>query len=259
MTEGAGPLAGRTVVLTRARGRSAELAGRLVALGARVVESPVIAFEEPADWAPVDEAIGRLDGYRWLLFTSANAVGRFLSRARGAGVATLPGDRVAAIGEATAAALREEGITPAMVAGQSHAEGLLASLTSRGEDLAGRRILLPRAGEGRDVLPDGLRAAGAIVDVVTVYRTIRIPPPREVVDLIAAGAVDVVAFTSGSTVRGFLEGIGGADRLRGVTVAVIGPVTADAARSAGLAPAILAPRATTGDLADAIASHFAAR
>jgi uroporphyrinogen III methyltransferase/synthase len=253
-------LTGRTVLVTREAAQAAGLAEELRARGARVIESAVIAFEDPADWGPADAAIASLAIYQHILFTSANAADRFArrlrSRAAPGAQPALPVDaRVTAIGPATAAAARAAfGVPVDEVSADFRAEGLVRHMESRG-DLAGTRVLLPRAEVAREVLPEALRAGGARVDVVPVYRTVPCRLAPEVARMLAAGAVDVVTFTSASTVRHFLAAVGGSFP-PGAVAAVIGPVTADAARAAGVEPAIEASQATMASLAEAIAAHF---
>jgi len=155
------PLAGRTILVTRSREQAGDLAEALEARGGRVVEAPVIAFADPRDWSPVDAAIGRLESYDLILFTSANAVDRFAVRAAGrespsgdADTATWP--RTVAIGGATARALARRGLRVDEVASEARAEGVLALLAGR--ELRGARILLPRAEVARETLPEELRA-----------------------------------------------------------------------------------------------------
>jgi uroporphyrinogen III methyltransferase/synthase len=242
------PLFGKTVVVTRAREQAGTFTRLLEAAGAEVLEAPSIAFEPPASWAPLDEALARLDSYAWVLFTSANGVRAFAERlgARGLDWRALGAGRLAAIGPATAEVLAGYGMRADRVAEEFTAEGLLAAL--RDEPVAGKRLLLPRAEVARETLPEELRRRGATVDVVPVYRTIP--------DLGAAAAlrkalqerrVAAVTFTSSSTVQNFVEILKGEDLpavMNGVRIACIGPVTAETARRHGLRPDIL-PRAHT--------------
>ncbi|MGH9869453.1 MAG: uroporphyrinogen-III synthase [Candidatus Polarisedimenticolia bacterium] len=251
------PLAGRTVLVTRAAGQPDELGPALRALGARVLEAPLISFQEPRDWGPADRAIANLAAYRMVLFTSANAVRRFVERLRRNGVdpEVMTGARVVAIGPATAAAAREAtGVPVDAVASDFRAEGLL-SLLSTGPSLAGWSILLPRAEVAREVLPESLRSLGANVEVVTVYRTEPCALPEDVRTMLRRGEFDAIALTSASMAAGLAAEVG-AQAPGGVVVAALGPVTAKAARDAGIEPAVVAPRATVKDLAAAIAAHF---
>jgi uroporphyrinogen-III synthase len=247
------PLQGKTVLTTRPAAHGGGLRGRLEALGARVVECPAIAFAPTDDWTPVDRAIDAIDSYRWLIFTSANAVGAFFSRLRERAAAwSTP---IAVVGPATAESLARWNRTAALVPEDFHAEGLLAALP---EDLDGTRILFPRAETARETLPEELRRRGAVVDVVTVYRTIKDPAVDGVRGVLARERIDCVAFTSSSTVRFFCEGLeDGLQPLEGIAVAVIGPVTRRTAEAVGMRVAIEPSEATAAALAEAIAAHFA--
>ena len=255
------PLAGRVVLVTRAREQAAALSGTLARRGARVIESPLIAFVEPADWAPLDAALRALPGYDLVLFTSANTVERFHARRSQLSLPwpAGPPPRVIAIGEATAARLAESGMPADSVAAAPRAEGVLDLLGD--ETLRGARVLLPRAEEGREILPEGLRQRGARVDVAIVYRTVGVPLSDEARGLLAAGCIDVVTLTSPATVRWLLAELSqrGAAGMGGARVAVLGPVTADAAREAGLAPDIVADGGSMEALADAIERDYARR
>ncbi|HET9481845.1 MAG TPA: uroporphyrinogen-III synthase [Candidatus Polarisedimenticolia bacterium] len=256
------PLSGRTILVTRAREQAGALTEALAGLGAEVVEAPAIGFADPQSWGPVDAAIARLGSYDWLLFTSVNAVERFLSRAERAGGGPMPlvrasagGTRVAAIGAATAGALRVRGIQVAGVPSVSRAEGLFSMLAEAGP-LAGARVLIPRAEVAREVLPESLRERGAAVDVVPVYRTVAAPVAEAILEKLRSRQIDMVVLTSGSAIGALLAGIGGTRLLSGVAVAVIGEVTAEAARAKGLQPSVIAPRAAIGDLVAAVETFY---
>lgn len=254
------PLAGRRIVVTRARAQADELAGALAALGAEVIAAPVIRIEPLPDLTPLRAALSDLSHYSWIVFTSRNTVDVVCDRLAGWGVTTaaLAARPVAAIGPATAAALTERGIPPALVPPQYVAESVVAALAARG-DLRGARVLLPRAEQARDALPDGLRALGAVVDVVPVYRTVA--ERTDGADLAAqltAGRVDAVTFTSSSTVQHFVELVGREAAIRSrYAAAVIGPVTAATARELGLPVAIEAAEYTAPGLVQAMVRHFA--
>ena len=240
-----GPLSGLRIMVTRADGQAAALAEALAAKGADAIACPVIMIEAIA----VDP--GSLDGlasYDWLVLTSANGVDRLLEVLRQAGRALPEHIKVAAIGPETAARSRAAGIQPALVPERFVAEELAAALAAVMAPDA--RILLARAAGARDVLPERLRAHGARVDVLETYRAV--PPPDLRAQLAAQLArVDVVTFTSSSTVRHFVDALDGrlADR---VTVACIGPITAQTARDLGLRVDIIAQEYTTRGLVDAI-------
>ncbi len=238
----------KRVVVTRARDQASELAEKLAAVGAEVIEFPTIEFRPPADPRPLDEALAKLGGYDWLIFTSANGV-RFFAE-RHPDLAAFRG-RVCAIGPATKEAAEELGLDVAMVPREYVAESLVADFAS--EDLSGRRILLPRAAVARDVVPDELRRRGAQVDVVEAYRTV-IPEDAAARAIAIFGGrrkPDWITFTSSSTVINFVEAAGAA-ALEGVRVASIGPVTSATARRLGITVDAEAEEYTTSGLVAAM-------
>ena len=246
-------LKGKTIVTTRGASQSAELREMLEKLGAHVIECPMIEIVELTDWAEVDAAVQRLNTYHWLIFTSTNAVDQFLARATQAGVrCNVP---VAAVGSATQSKLREWNVLPSIVPRDFRAEGLLEALP---RELGGLRILIPRAETARELLPNELRARGAHVDVLTVYRTLHSQATAASIrEIFASRQIDCIVFTSSSTVR-YLSQTIGPDLpvlLNNTTSAVIGPITGDTAREAGLTPAIEPKHSTIADLVSAI-NHF---
>ena len=256
------PLLGRRVVVTRAREQASGLAQRLTRLGAEVIQFPTIEICEADDYAPLDAAIAGLDGYDWLIFTSVNGVRHFWGRLAAAGKDSraLAGLRVAAIGPATAEALTERGIRADFIPLKYQAEDVAEGLKAvAGKDIAGMRFLLPRAREAREVLPDELRKAGAVVDVVAAYVTVPAAARKdEVLGLLTAGELDCVSFGSSSTVENFLALIP-ADLLRAhpeTVLAAIGPVTAATLRRHGLTATVMPEDYTIPALAEAIAAHF---
>jgi uroporphyrinogen III methyltransferase / synthase len=253
------PLFGRGIVVTRPEAQAEGLSELLWDRGARVIPFPVIRIAPPESWAPLDQALDRLENYSWIVFTSANGVSSFFRRLRerGSDIRDLKGIRIATIGPATSAAIGAMGLRVDLVPEEFISEGVVRAFT--GEDLRGCRILLPRAEEARDIIPEGLEKMGAKVDVVTAYRTVRSDrDASELTPLLEAGKVDVITFTSPSTVTHFLGIMGPAFRLPPhVRIACIGPVTAEAVRKAGLTVDILQERYTIPELVDAIADYFA--
>ena len=237
-------LSGKTVLITRAASQSAELRSRLEDFGARVIECPTIHIVPPKTWKPVDEAIRRLNTYQWLLFTSANAVEQFMDR-MGERRPAIP---IAVVGSATSARLNDWGLTPSLVPKEFRAEGLLAAFP---DNLVGTRILFPRAEVARELLPDELRRRGATVDIVAVYRTVK-ALTGSVGDILASEHVDCIVFTSPSTIPDDLHSLPA-----GTALAVIGPVTAEAAQLLGLKPDIVPVESTVSGLVEAIKRHFA--
>jgi len=259
------PLTGRSVVITRTLGQSRKLAEPLEALGAEVLAMPVLEVTDPPDPGAVDAAIAQLATYDWLVLTSTNAVDRFFARlvfTDRTGEA-LTHVRIAAVGKATAAHLREKGVTPDLVPDEARAEGLVAAFRVRGVG-AGCHILLPRALVAREVLPDKLRAMGAHVDVVPVYQTKAVDPDPAVLGRLRDGTVDAVTFTSGAIARAFVSAVREAgldpDSVLGrVAIASIGPVTTDELGALGYEADIEAPKATMAALAQAVAEKLGAR
>ena len=261
------PLNGRTVMITRARAQASEFAAELEAFGARVVACPTIEIVLPESYAQLDEAIDNLFGYDWLLLTSVNAVEYFLARLStlGKDVSELDGLRVCAIGEATAERLVAAHVHVDVVPEKSRAEGVFEALEKfmgGREQFEGLNFLIPRAAVARDFLPNALEAAGARVDVVTAYRTVR----PETTDraraeaLLVGGGVDCVTFTSSSTVHNFAQLFDTRDLrplLAGVCVACIGGVTAETAGEYGLRADIVPAESNALALARAVAEFFA--
>jgi uroporphyrinogen III methyltransferase/synthase len=243
------PLHGVRVVVTRARAQASELSRSLSALGAEPVELPAIRIEPKLGSEEVRGAVGRIHTYALVCLTSANAA-RLLFEAmaaEGRDARALANASVAAIGTGTAAAIAEHGIIADLLPEQLVAESLVQALEQI--DLAGKPVLLARAAEAREVLPDALRQLGAELDVVALYETVAEPPDPEAVEL--ASEADYITFTSASTVRNLIEALG--DRLpRKARIVSIGPVTSEAARAAGLEVAVEAERHDIGGLIEAL-------
>jgi uroporphyrinogen III methyltransferase/synthase len=225
------PLHGRRVVVTRARAQASGLAKTLRGLGAEVIELPTIRIEPRVETEEVRDAIALLSEYALICLTSPNGVRLLFEAMTAAGVdaRALAGVTVAAIGPGTARALTKHGSVADVVPERFVAEALVEALA--GIEVEGRRVLVARAAEARDVLPDALRERGAKVDVVALYETVREQPDPEQVS--AAQDADYVTFTSSSTVTNLTEALG--DRFPAdARVVSIGPVTSETARDAGL-------------------------
>jgi len=254
------PLFGRRIVVTRARAQAAGFIDALAAAGADVLPCPTIEIAPPASWAPLDAALAHVESYDWIVLTSVNGVDMFFDRLRTAqrDIRALHHAKIAAVGPETAGALAARGVLVDLVPAEFRAEAVAAAMQAAG--IAGQRVLLPRAAGAREVLPESLRAAGATVDEVASYTT-AMPRTdmREVRDLFAAHAIDLVTFTSSSTVRHFLSLLGddATQLLRGVSVACIGPITADTARVAGLNVVVQPSAYTIPKLTEAIVAYFA--
>jgi uroporphyrinogen-III synthase len=252
------PLAGRSVVVTRARSQASELADRLQALGATVVELPVIAVEDPEDGGQeLARAAHRLasGAYQWVVLTSSNAASRLLDELGHRTVSSSV--RWAAVGAATARALAEAGRSVDLMPEVSMAVALAEAFPTAapGGPGPGGTVLYPRAETVSGSLAAGLRTKGWLVDEVVAYRTVAGDPGPEAV--VAAGRADAVAFTSSSTVTRALEflGPGGLPPV----VVTIGPVTSETARSAGLTVAVEADPHTIEGLVEAVEAAFGAR
>ena len=231
------PLFGRTVAVTRARAQASALAARLRALGATVVEAPAIRIEPLAADAP------DLSRYDLVVVTSPNGAERLLELLRDA--RELAGITVAAIGPGTARALRERGVEPDVVPERAVAEGLVEAL----QDVPVTRALIARAAEGRDVLPDALRARGAAVDVLALYETVA--EPLDDATRTAAAAAGHLLFTSASSVR-FYVAAAGDGALTGPRLVSIGPATSAELRAHGAEPDVEADPHTPDGLVEAL-------
>lgn len=261
MAQASQPLAGRRIVITRAREQAGELVQALAALGAEVVAAPAIRIEPLVDLEPLRVALSHIERYGWIVFTSQNSVQIVLDKLPAWGHPSnyLAKARVAAIGPATGDALAARGVPVALLPEGYVAESLVKALAAQG-DLRGTRVLIPQAEIARDTLAEGLRKLGAKVDAIPVYRTV--PALGDGVTLaqeILAGRIDAITFTSSSTVHSFVQAVGAevakSDRYH---AAVIGPITAATARGYGLPVAIEAVEHTAAGLVDALARHFGA-
>ncbi len=260
------PLLGRRIVVTRAREQASALSDLLRAKGAEPVEFPVISIARLPDDGELDKALADLSRYAWIVLTSANAVPVLSERLAALGLdgRAFARTKIACIGPATAEALRQQiGLRADFTPTEAVAEAILAQWPDG--DLTGRRILLPRAREARDLLPDQLRERGAAVDVLAAYETVldEADAPALRAEL-ERGAIDAITFTSSSTVRNFAQALtqGDLTRLRDLlartTLAAIGPITADTAREMGLTVALSADDHTIPGLVAALESYYAA-
>jgi uroporphyrinogen III methyltransferase/synthase len=257
------PLFGQTVVVTRTRQQASALSERLREMGADVIEAPTIEIHPPADESRVIDSLraAAAGTYDWIVFTSANAVTRVRQQLYAAGLdaRALSRVKVAAVGEATASALRTDlGIQPDLVPPQAMAESLADALLAEG-NIVGKRYLLLRADIGRPVLVERLTGGGAArVDDVTIYDTrIAAELPPQLLDALREGRVTWGTFTSSSTARNFtlLLGKSYREQLAGVKIASIGPVTTSTLRELGIEPTV---QAETFDIEGIVAALVAA-
>jgi uroporphyrinogen III methyltransferase/synthase len=255
----AGPLSGLAVVVTRDEPPGGPLAVRLAGAGARVLHWPAMAVAPPADPEPLARELAALESYDWLALTSAHAVAAVAGRR----TALPPALRVAAVGAATAAAVRERGWRVDLVPEDFHVDALIASFAEAGEErsVAGRRILFPASDRAARTLQAGLAALGAEVVRVEAYRTAAAPlAAAPCLAALARGEVDVVTFASPSAVDGLGGALGApglAQLLTHAAVAAIGPTTAAAlARRGRSADAVAEPGTLDGLVAAALAAHL---
>ncbi|MDQ6659411.1 MAG: uroporphyrinogen-III synthase [Chloroflexota bacterium] len=273
----ASPLQGKRILVTRTAEQAETFSEKLAALGAIPVLFPTIRIEPPSDWRRLDTALEKLflpvSPYTWVVFTSANGVSICCERLRSRGFdpATISSAvRVAAIGPATAATLARYGIPTAIVPHEYIAESVAVALIQdaqqRGEALEGKRILLARAAEARKILITALQQAGAIVDEVPAYYTRTVASDdeqgREIARLLQNHQLDILTFTSSSTVRNFMQWLRsceGRERLVTATsqpvIACIGPITSSTARELGLPVHIEAQEFTIDGLIEALLKY----
>jgi uroporphyrinogen III methyltransferase/synthase len=227
----------------------------------------MIRIMPPDDVEPLQRAAARADEFDWIVFTSSNAVEAFMGvlLSGDRDVRALKGPRLCTVGTATADKLASYGIKVDLVPAEFTADKVVEALARQGS-LEGARVLLPRADIGREVIAEELRKAGATITDVTAYRTVIDDVQREgepdVYGMLLDRKIDVVTFTSASAVRSFVQVYGAeqsADLLRNTAVAVIGPVTGEAAEQLGIRVSIRPATYTVPALVDAIAAYFTSR
>lgn len=249
------PLFGRRILVTRAREQASQLTEELSAAGAECIEAPTIRIMEPESFDAVDTAIREIGRYTWVAFTSPNGVKAFFARLRrqGKDARHLAGLKVAVIGSETASELKHCGIVADVVPAEFRAEAVVAAL--KGKVGPQDRVLIARAAEAREVLPQELIRFGAAVDVVPVYKTVLGDADvNQLIELLENGEIDTVTFTSSSTVLNLMTLLGSQAKelLNKVIISCIGPVTADTCREQGLDPTIVATEYTIKGLAESI-------
>lgn len=241
------------IAVTRAEGRGGPLADALRVAGATVTEIPLTRIES-LDAEPLRLALARLERYDWILLTSANAV-QMLADAAGHRTQAIAGRKLAVVGTATAEAAAQYHWNATLIPQRFHAEGLVDAMAARG-DVDGAQMLYPSAEGARDVLPAGLRALGALVDVVPVYRSVPDPEGQSRLRALAAeGALDLITVAAPSAVDALLASVP-AEHARRLPVACIGPVTARAARLAGFPVKVESESATTAFFVRSIIAAF---
>ncbi len=252
------PLARFRILITRPEHQAAELSDRLRALGAEVVHVPVLRILPPRSYEPLDQALRRLDTYDWVVFTSQNGVLAVEGRLRHLAIPleVLRGVRLAAIGPATARRLAHIGAPPVLTPPEYRAEALVEAFSAY--DLRGARVLIPRAEEAREVLPRGLWALGASVEVVAAYRTEVAWDQAERLLAVLREGVDALTLTSSSAARALVRLLGG-QLPEGVRVVCIGPVTAETARRLGVRVDAVAEVYTSEGMVQALGALFEGR
>ena len=242
------PLFGKKFLVTRARAQASKLSSALKNFGAEVVECPTIKIVAPSDnFRLLDAAIKNLHGFDWIIFTSANGVEKFFERLKVHGLDARALNKVAAIGSATAEKLLTFGIIADVVPKDFVSESLAEALKNF---VGGKKILLARAEDACDVLPDALKNFGAEVEVVPAYKTL-----PEVAAQIDFDSIDLVTFTSSSTVKNFIAAYG-VDRLKKIPSAAIGSITSQTLQSFGVTAAVVAKEFTIGGLVEAIKKFY---
>ncbi len=257
------PLFGKKILVTRSREQASDLSERLRELGGNPIEFPTIEVIPPEKWDDVDHCASRIMSYDWIIFTSANGVRFFLDRffALGRDVRDLKGPRICAIGPKTAEVLKALKLRVDFIPPEYRAESIFEGL--RGERLKGKRVLIPRVRVARDILPEELRKAGAWVDIVEAYRTVRPQGQVESVrELLAKKSLEAITFTSSSTVSNFVEMMGTKDAKEltsGMAIASIGPITTEKAKNLGIETTIMPKEYTIPALVEALVEYFKAR
>ncbi|MEI7555626.1 uroporphyrinogen-III synthase [Candidatus Chlorohelix sp.] len=259
------PLAGRRIVVTRAKEQSGGLLEHLREIGADALEFPVIKTIPPKTWDEIDGVIAELSHFNWVIFTSVNGVEYFWQRMTelGKDSQAFSGVKTATVGSATADSLRSKGVEPNLIPVRFVAESILEAL---GENLQGQRFMLPRADIARQSLVTGLEERGAIVTQITAYHTVVGGEsginPSDLLQLLQQGQVDVVTFTSASTVRNFAARLSSVsskplpELLKNSAVACIGPITAGAALEMGLKIDLQPEKYTIDNLVVCISDYF---
>ena len=256
----AGPLSGKRIVITRSREQASAFASMLAERGAMAIEFPTINVVPPSSWTELDNALNSIGEYDWVVFTSANAVNFFMERVQSLGktIDILRGVSICCIGSKTAETIGSFGLKADLVPTDFKAEGVLEALGQL--SVQGQKFLFPRAREAREILPEKLRELGAEVTIVTAYENVKpVADAERVKKLFRVDKVDVVSFTSPSTVRNFVEMLGQKEYktlLADVRVACIGPITAKTAKEFGIPIDIMPAEYTISALIDAMAEYF---
>jgi len=254
------PLMGKRIVVTRAREQASDLVKQLSDLGAECLECPTIKVVPPDDWKPLDAAIENISSYDWLVFTSVNGVNYFFERlfSKGNDARALGKLNTAVIGPATERRLFIFGLKSDIVPKSYRAESIIEAFGN--EDVNGKKILLPRAKEARPILPVELTKMGATVDEITSYYTKEVPDSADLLlKRLKENTIDLITFTSSSTVKNFKAILPDnifETQMKDITIACIGPITADTAKNLGFEVHIVAKSFTIPGLCEAILDYY---
>lgn len=244
----------KKVLITRALDQAGDFAALLEERGFIPLTFPTIEFAPPEDTEKVTKTLRNISSFDWILLTSSNGVRFFVECLNKVGdpAQLLKTIKICAVGPKTAETVKKFGLTTDLIPDNYQAEGVLDAFARIGID--GNKILFPRAEEGRDILPDGLKELGAKLELLPVYRTVKPEAKEEKLKYILEKGVDIITFTSGSTVRNFISILGESNRalLNGVKVACISEVTAKIAEKEGIKTDVLPAENTTLSLAEAI-------
>jgi uroporphyrinogen III methyltransferase/synthase len=258
------PLSNLTTLIACSAKKMAEMIAGIEAMGGNAVPFPIIEAQDIEDKHLLDEALVSLHEYAWIIFTSAYGVSFFMQRMNALAISmdiqNMP--KICAIGPATARAAMEAGYDVALIPEKFVAEGVVEALGKYHgglQTLAGRRILIPRAKDAREVLPEELMKAGALVDVAPCYQTVRVEPDGDILRQLREKNPDLIIFTSSSGIRyliDLLEEGEGQSMLKNSVVAVIGPITYSTAESFGKHAEIIPKENTIASLLEAIRRYF---
>ncbi len=253
------PLFGMRIVVTRARKQASSFVKLLEAEGAQAIEIPMIEIVPPQNHKELDRAIDNLSRYNWIIFTSVNGVEFFFKRLkkRKMDIKKLKGIKLATIGEKTAKAVEDYGLTVDIIPNDFRAEGLIESFNNK--NIKGKKILIPRARDAREILPLELENMGAEVHVIIAYETKKpdIDKIEDIKEMLYEGTIDVITFTSSSTVRHFFSIVGKEKELFSKsTIACIGPITAKPLREIGVEPDVICNKYTIEELTREIIDYF---
>jgi uroporphyrinogen III methyltransferase/synthase len=251
-------LFGKRIVVTRPTKQAKGFCRALAQEGAEVIEAPAIEIAPPESYQGLDDALKRIDSYDWIVFTSINGVEAFMKRLfeLSKDVRFLSSVKFCAIGPKTAGRLKDYGLIVDYLPEDYVSEGILEGFSIR--DISDQKFLLPRADIARELLKEGLEKLGAKVDNVVAYRTIQEEGNEELVDRLVEGDVDLITFTSSSTVDSLIKGLGNdyQELLKEVEIACIGPITAKTAENYGLEVTIIAKEYTIEGLLEAIKDYY---